>query len=218
MTSSGCEVLDEYPSRYIGYILNDKRLRAKIYDMDSLVKVVRQVFKSDQSLSEIIKDIDKKGIDLSVCLDTMFNTIDIQKLIETNTKQKETEIKQRVKRDKPSLRGRALSKEIQKRLKQSIGVSKAQVKKTKQVTIQDALRPITVKEYKRKRKVVKKYSKTKHRPLTKAEEMLINNNIRKRPSEVVQIYLKSGLRFRTAESVKKHYYRIKWKRAGKTIY
>jgi len=218
MTSSGCQILDQEPSRYIGYILNDKRLRAKIYDKESLTKIVRQVFKSDPSLNEIIKDIDKKGVDLSTCLDGMFNTIDIQKIIETNTKQKETEIKQRLKIQRPSLKGKSLKKEISKRLKQSIGVSKAQVTKTKQVTIQDALRPITVKEYKRKTKTVKRYSKTKHRGLTRAEEMLIKNNIRKRPSEVVQIYFKSGLRFRTAESVKKHYYRMKWKSAGKIVF
>lgn len=218
MTSSGCEILDGEPSRYIGYILSDKRLRKNIYDMDSLKKVVRQIFKSDPSLNEIIKDIDKKGIDLSICLDGIFNTIDIQKMIETNIKQKKTEIKQRLKAQRPALKGKSLKKELQKRLKQSISGSKARIKKTKQITIQDAERPISVKEYRRKRKKVKSYSKTKHRGLTRAEEMLIKNNIRKRPSEVVQIYLKSGLRFRTAESVKKHYYRMKWKSQGKTIF
>jgi len=215
---SGCEIINSQPNRYIGYILNDKRLRAKIFDKESLTKVVRQIFKSDPSLNEIVKDIDARGDDLTTCLDGIFNTIDIQKVIETNTKQKKTEIKQRLKTQRPALKGKKLRKEIQKRFKQSVGVSKAKIEKVKQVTIQDALRPISVKEYRRKRKKVKSYSKTKHRGLTRAEEMLIKNNIRKRPSEVVQIYLKSGLRFRTAESVKKHYYRMKWKSQGKTIF
>lgn len=220
MASSPCEILKQESERFIDYILSDPYIRQRVFDKESLVLAVRKSFKSDSALANIVSSIDSSGDDLSFCLDELFNTSDIQKLIENNKKQKETEIKQKLKRQRPRLKGKKLSKEIQRRLKQSIGGTKSSIKrkKPKQITIQEATKPVRVDSYKRDKKTVKKYRRTKARDLTKAEEMLIKNNLKKKPSKVVEIYYRSGLKFRSEESIRKHYYRIKWKKQGKTVY
>ena len=209
MVSSACDVLLREPERFVGYILSDPKVRNKIVDEDSVVQAVRTSFKSDPTLANMVQEIDRKGDDLKNCLAGVLSSPEIQKLIQGNVKNREKQIKAKLRKAQPSLKGKALTKEVNKRLKQSISGSKAQVKKLKQVTIAQSLKPVRVKGYTRQGKPVTAYRKTKSRALTKAEEMLIRNNLSKKPSEVVDIYLKSGLTFRTPESVRKHYFRMK---------
>jgi len=209
MVESACDVLLSEPERFTGYLLSDPEVRKKVYDKKSLIEVVRRVFRSDPTLNNIIKSIDSSADDLGMCLDNVFQSQEIQRIVQTNIKQKKTELTRRVKRQRPALKGKALQKEIDRRLKISISTTKTQTKRVKQVTIKDALQPVRVGAYQRQGKTVKGYRRSKSRELTKAEKLLIKNNLNKTPNEVVQIYLKSGLTFRSTESIRKHYYRMK---------
>lgn len=210
MVSSACDVLLTEPDRFTGYLLSDPEIRKKVYNKKTLEEVARRVFKSDPTLNNIIRQIDSSGDDLKMCLDGVFQSPEIQKIVQDNIKQKKTELRRRIKKQRPSLKGKKLQKELDRRLKISIATTEQQTKKVKQVTIADALQPVRVKSYTRQGKAVKGYRRTKSRELTTAEQTLIRNNKRigKTPSEVVQIYLKSGLKFRSPESIRKHYYRI----------
>ena len=151
---SSCEILQSDPERFVNYILNDRRMRNQIYDEDSFEKVARKVLKSDDSLNNIIKDIDSRGEDLSYCLDGAYTSPEIQRIVSGNIKNKRKELSKRIRALKPKLKGAKLRAEIDKRLKQSIGISKHQIVKTKQVTIMESLKNVKIDKYKRTGKVV----------------------------------------------------------------
>jgi hypothetical protein len=81
------------------------------------------------------------------------------------------------------------------------------------VTINQALRPVEVSDYVRQGQTVKGVSRTKPRQLSSQERMLIENFARKGKgaSKTIKEYYASGLSYRSPESIKKHYLRIKKK-------
>jgi len=211
MVSSGCLVLEDEPQRFIDYILADPRMREKIVDERSFVAVLDKVLKSDSSLTNIPTEITKQGESLEICGKNIFNDQSIQSIVKRNKGKKRKEISKRVKIDHPTATRRQHIKETTRRLNIFITGTVNKVTQTKQVTINQALRPVKVKEYKRGGQSVEGYTKTKYKTLTQQEKMLMENAIRKgkKPSEVQQDYLQAGLGFRSPTSIKRHYYRLK---------
>lgn len=209
--TSACEILDQEPERFLDYILADANLRKQIVDDKSFEEVLRRVLESDPTLKNIVNVIDGVGESLEVCGRNILLDNNIQELIRRNTVNRRARIRRKVKKQHPSYTRGQLTKEINKRLKISISGAKHKVKQTKQVTISKSLQPVRVGSYDRKGKVIGAYRKTTHRKLTRAEKMLIKNNIKLPPSEVVKKYYDSGLTFRSETSIKRHYYRMKRK-------
>jgi len=209
--TSACEVLDQEPERFLDYIFSDPRLRKQIVDDDSFEAVLRKVLENDPTLKNIVTTIDGAGENLVICGGNILQDQSIQNIIKRNKVNRRARIRRKVKKQHPSYTRRQLTKEINKRLKISISGAKHKVKQTKQVTIGASLQPVRVKTYDRKGKVIGAYRKTSHRKLTRAEQMLIKNNLRLPPSQVVKKYYDSGLTFRSETSIKRHYYRMKRK-------
>lgn len=210
MVSSACDVLLAEPERFINYILVDKKLREKIIDKKSFINVLEKVLNEDTILSNIVKEIKRRGESLEICAENIYNLKEIQTLIKENLKNKETEIKKRIKKEKPNITKSELLKEVNRRMSIYISTSKTNIKKIKQVTLTDALKPIKVKGYFRKGKKVSGYRKTKNKSLTTQERMLLENAIKKgkKPREVIKEYLQAGIGYRTKISLRKHYYRL----------
>lgn len=208
--TSACEVLSQQPDRFLDYVLGNVKLRRQIVDDESFAEVLRRVLNSDPSLKNIVTEIDGAGERLEICGKDIFNDPNIQSILQNNIKNRRTRIRKRVKAQYPSYTRTELTKEINRRLKISVSGTKHKVKRTKQITIQQSLHPINVKYRTSGGKVVK-YSRTKPRKLTKPERLLIKSNIKLPPSEVVKKYYESGLPFRSEESIKNYYRRMKKK-------
>lgn len=209
MVSSACEVLSEDPKRFISYIFADPLLRKSIVDEKSFVKALRTVLKSDPSLKEIINHIDLKKEKLEVCGKDIFDSSEVQGIIQENVKRKRRSIQTKVRKQHPTWTRKQKKAEVDRRLKISVAVTK--VPKPTQVTIGEALKPVKVKEYTRKGRRVSGHSKTKSRDLTDVERRLIRSNINKPVKKVTEIYYGTGQEYRSPESIKKHYFRIKKK-------
>lgn len=211
MVSSACEVLQNEPHRFVDYIFADQKLREKIVDNKSFVAVLEKVLKSDTSLANIPTEINKQGESLELCGQDIFNEPAIQQIIKRNVSKKRRELSKRVKNEKPTWTRTQRTKETTRRLNIFIGGSEQKVQQTKQVTLSEAMHPIKVDKYKRGTKTVSGYRKTKYKSLTMQEQMLLENGIKKgkKPSEIVNDYLQAGLGYRTATSIKRHFYRIK---------
>ena len=211
MVSSACDTLLGEPDRFIDYIVSDSRLRSKIYDDESFIKALEASLRSDPTLKNIADTIRSEKESFEICGASILKDRRIQNIIEGNIDKKTKDIKKKIRRDKPQLKGRAFNREVNRRLKISIGVSKK--KKLKQISIEEATRPVRVTLYERAGKEIGKHRRTAPRTLTKQETMLIRNAVRKKkmPNQVINDYYNSGLKFRTRESIRKHYYRIKRK-------
>ena len=211
--SSACEVLLEDPERYLNYVLNDPNVRNEITDEATFTKAVRKVFNADASLKNLVGEIDKKGENLEICVGNIFNSKAVQEIVKKNVGVRRTMLRKRVKKQRPSLRGKALSKEISRRLKISLSRTQGRVDKIpeQQITIIQSLKSVKVDSYIRDGQVVKAYNRTKSRDLTLPERMLIENNIDKTVEEVQTKYYAQGFVFRSPTSIKRHYYRIKSK-------
>lgn len=209
--TSACEVLSQQPERFINYVISDNKLRSQIVDEDSFGAVLEKALKSDKSLENIAHTIKNNGESFSVCGIEIYNDEIIQDIKNENISKRRKRIRKRVKVERPELSGRKLKKEIQRRLNISIGGQASKVKKTKQITIQEATKPVTVSSYTRDGTRVEEHIKSKYRSLNKQEEMLIKNQIKrgKKPKEVIKKYYDAGLDFRTETSIRSHYYRIR---------
>ncbi len=203
-------MIDE-PRRFAVYILADPRIRHSIYDKKSFILALKKILATDSSLKNILAEMKSKGETLSICGKDIFDSSDIQNLIRRNTKAKKKELRTRIKKQRPTLKGGALTREVNRRFKIAVGVSEAKVKKIKQVTLAQALRPVKIGDYIRTGKTVKGYSRAERRDLTKAEKMLIENNINKNPKDIIKIYYDSGLTFRSKTSLRRHIYRTRKK-------
>lgn len=215
MVSSACDVLLQEPTRFLDYILSDQKLREKIVDQKSFNEVMEKAFQSDPTLANIIATLKRSGESLEICGVNIYNDKSIQDVVNANVQKRQNEIEKRVKQQKPALRGRALQKEVDRRLKISIsGQAKKVQQTTRQVTIEQSLKPVNVKEYKRGSATVKNYRKSKYRKLNRQEKILIENAVKRglTPAETVKMFLESGLpEYRTKTSIKRHYYREKEK-------
>lgn len=213
MVTSACEILIDEPQRFLDYIFSDPNLRSQIVDKKSFIEALEKTLKSDPSLTNIAETIKKAGESFEVCGQNIFLQNSIQNLIKDNVDKRRDKIEKRVKKERPKLRGKKLEAEIERRLKISIATQSRKVKQTKQVTIDQALKPIKVGDYRRGGQTIKSYRKTKYRNLNTQEKMLIENAIKKNknPQEVVRLFRESGLPFRTKTSIKRHYYRQKKK-------
>lgn len=209
MVSSACEILASEPKRFINYLFSDPKLRKSIVDQKTFVKALRTVLQSDPSLKEIIKEIDLKKEKLEVCGKDIFDSGEIQGIIRENIGRKKRGLQRKVLKKYPTWTRTQRKKEVERRLKISVAVTK--VPEPKQVTIQEALRPVKVDNYTRKGKRVSGYKRTKARDLTDIERRLIRSNIGKPVKEVMKIYYGTGQEYRSPESIKKHYFRIKKK-------
>lgn len=211
MPTEYCDILLTEPDRFIDYILADSRARTKIVDIESFAKIFGQVLESDDQLIFLRKKLQQKGESLEMCGKNIFNHARIQRIVKGNVGLKEKQIRARVKKQKPKLKGKALEKEVQRRL--NISIKSTGRKKLKQITIDESLQPVRVDKYERKGVSIKSHRKTAHRPLTRQEKMLITNGIKKgkSASQVIQNYYDSGLKFRSKESIRKHYYRVERK-------
>lgn len=209
--SSACDVLLNEAQRFLDYILTDEKMRQKIVDKKSFNAVLEKVLKSDPTLRNIPIEIKNKGEDIDICGQNIYNEPAIQSIIKRNIGKKKQEISKKVKQDRPTATRTQRIKETLRRLHIFIGGSEQKVRQTKQVSISEAMHPVRVKEYKRGTQTVSGYRKTKYKSLTMQEKMLLENGIRKgkKPSEVANDYLQAGLGYRTATSLKRHYYRIK---------
>lgn len=204
---SGCDILLGEPERFVDYILADKKLRTRLLDENMIIEASEQVMSKDPSLSNVLQDIKSKGDDLRSCLANVINDPNVQRLLEANKKKKEKVLRKRV-RQNPKYRTRTqVNKEVQRRLK--ISIARTKLLKKGKIDISTAKKQINVTPYKRGQQKISKFSKTKSRALTKVEERLIRNNIKKKPKDIVSLYLSSGLPYRTPTSIRKHYYRIK---------
>lgn len=206
--SSGCLELNQEPERFPPYIIYDKKARENVLDEDSFYKVFEKVLRSDPTLRNIVDEIKSTGNSFRDCAKAVFDTKDIQDLIKKNIQRKRAQVRKKLKQDRPKLRGKAYKKELERRVAIAIGVTK--VRPPKQITLPQVFKPIHVK-YTSKGKTVQ-YRKSKHRSLSSSEKMLIKNNIRKNPREIIQIYRDAGLKYRTDESLRKHIWRIKSKK------
>lgn len=211
MVSSACEILSKEPTRFLGYIFSDPRVRKKIVDKKSFANALEQVLNSDSSLKNIVTEIKKHGEDIEMCGEDIFDMPDIQELIKRNRRNKLYSIRRLVKKQHPKWDRKALSKEAQRRLKISITASSRAVRQLKQVTITDATHPVKVKGYKRGAQTIHSHRKMKYRRLTAQEKMLIENAIikGKTPSQIRKDFISSGLPYRSNVSIKRHYQRIK---------
>lgn len=220
--SSGCEALQNEPERFAGYIIADKNLRSKIYNADSMSEVARKVFASDPSLKNIMADLDKHGKDVNQCLGKIFSSPEIQTIVKVNVKTKREGIKKKVKKGMPELKGWDLRREIDKRLKRSIGATTRSIKKEKQVTIDQATKPVKVENYERRGEEVTGYRRAKASPFSTREKVFLRNRLGKPAQQVIQEYQKQGIAqgfsVRSKESVRKQYYRLKWKSESKPLY
>lgn len=209
---SACDVLTNNPNRFAVYILSNIKIRDSIYDKKSFLIALRKILKTDSSMRNILDGLKDAKDTLDACSDAIFKTKTIQNLIRRNSKTKKKELRKRVKKEHPTWKRGRVTKEVNRRFKISIGVTEAKIQKTKQVSIARALRPVEVKGYTRKGKKVKKYYRSKRRPLTKAEEMLIKNNLKKKPADIIKLYYDSGLTFRSKTSIRRHIYRMRKKK------
>lgn len=207
MASSGCAVLKDESERFVGYILADPRNRKRILDEDSFATVLEQSLRADPSLRNLVDDI-KKRDSIKSCGKKIFEQPEIQRLLKENVVSKKKEISERTKRDRPDLSGNALKKEIQRRIKISFKLTG--VKKLKQVSIDESLKPIKIRYFDERFNKTVQYRRSESRNLTIQERKLIVNGIRKgkKPAQIIQDYYSAGLKFRTQTSIRKHYYRL----------
>ena len=206
--TSACEVLNDEPERFVSYILADPNLRSKIVDKKSFGIALDKALRSDSSLKNIAETIHKAGEDIEVCGGAIFDNPEIQNIIEKNSKTRLRFFRKRVREQHPHYGRRRVNKEAHRRLKISIGIQRSSLlRSTRQVTIDEALRPIKIKYVSKGKKI--EYSKAKPRKLTMAQEMLITNNIHKSVKDVVKLYYDAGLSFRSATSIKRHYQNIR---------
>lgn len=209
--SSACEVLQDEPDRFLDFMLSNRKLRTQIYDEQSFEQALTKTLLSDPSLSEIVSQIKGSGESVGICGQIIFNSDTIQNMIKNNLKSKKDEIKKRISKQKPSLKGKQLKKEIDRRLNISIGVSKSISIKSKQLSINDAVRPIKVSQYQRQGQLVKKSTRRKPRALLREEKDFFINSIKsgKLPSQTYNEYFNAGFQFRSKPSIRTYYYRIK---------
>jgi len=203
---SGCNILLEEPERFGDYLLADKRFRDNIFSEESVVDAMENLLRTDPSLRNIIDDIRKSGDDIHDCLSGVLQSRTVLGLIERNVKKKKKEIRQRVKDSGKYTTRTSINKEVERRLKISLSRIKFNVKKP---DISLGQKQVRVGKYTRQGTLVDRYSKTKSRPLSAIEERLIKSNLKKPVKEVIDIYMSSGLPFRTPTSIRRHYYRMK---------
>jgi hypothetical protein len=211
MAGSGCEILRSEPDRFINYLFADPKLRKQIVDKKSFGVALEKALMSDTSLANIVEDIRKINGSFEVCGELIFEKKEIQDLIDSNIKFKTKEFRERIKKQHPRWKRARVKKELERRINIFIGTQSSKIKQSKQITIQEATRPVKVTEYTRAGKEIKKYSKTAYRKLTKQERDLISNAVKrgKSPKDTAQRYFDAGFEFRTETSIKRHYYRIK---------
>jgi len=209
--SSACEDLQQESGRFTIYVFADTRLKNSVHDKDSFVKAISTAFNSDPTMRNLLDDIKRKGDNPDDCLEDIFQTKEIQDLVAKNRKGKEKEMRARVRTEHPALRGKGFTKEVMRRVNISFGVQKARQSQLKQVTIDDALKPIHVRFTNKQGKVVT-YRKSVYKPLSTQEENLIVNNLKrgKTPTQVIDIYQQT-MSFRSKTSIKRHYWRLKKK-------
>lgn len=209
MVSSACEVLKNEPERFVDYILSNPSVRSKIVDETSFGNALESSLKSDPTLSNLVAEMKRKGEKIEMCGKGIYDMPSIQKIVQGNVAKKKTQLRRKLKREQPKLKGKAFNQELEKRLNRS--VKRTGRRKLKQVTISDALKPIKVKKYFRDGKEVARYRKTSIRKLTREEKILISNAVKKNKSvsKTIQDYYDSGFRFRSDESIRKHYYRMR---------
>lgn len=209
--TSACDVLLNEPTRFLDYILTDAKMREKIVDKKSFVAVLDKVLRADPTLNNIPVEISRKGESLEICGQNIFDEPAIQDIIKRNVTKKKREFSKKVSKQNPTWTRKQKLKETNRRLSIFITGTEQKVKQTKQVTLSEAMHPIRVKEYKRGTQSVSGYRKTKYKSLTMQEQMLLENGIKKgkKPTEIVRDYLQAGLGYRTATSIKRHFYRLK---------
>lgn len=211
--SSACDEFIDEPERFVIYLLADKRVLKSIVDEKTFIIALEKALASDSSLGNIVSQIKSKGESLSDCFKPVFDTKEVQDIINRNLKDRKKDIRKRVKKQRPSLKGKALNKEIDRRLKISIGITRKRLPDLVKVDIKQSFKEIKVQGYTTKTGVtVKDYKKTKPKRLTKPQEQLIINNIKKGKSikEITEIYQRT-MDFRTNESIKKHIIRTRKK-------
>lgn len=202
--------MDE-PRRFIDYIFADPKLRKQIIDNKSFAEALEKALRSDPTLVNIVDTIKGSGETMEVCGDNIFNLKEITDLVKSNLKSKTKEFRQRIKTQHPTWKRGQVRKELDRRVKIYVATQSRKVAQTKQVTIQEATQPVRVGSYQRAGKTITAHRKTKYRPLSKQEKMLITNSIKKgkTPTETAKGYYDAGLTFRTETSIKRHYYRMK---------
>lgn len=212
MVSSACDVLLTEPDRFIDYIVSNPKLRKQIVNEETFGEALEVALKSDPTLAYIPEQIKKKGESFSDCGKNIFNMSSIKKLVNQNISSRRTEMKRRVRKQKPNLSKNAFNKEVERRLRISIGQTKP--KRLKQITIDEATKPVRVKSYVRNGIKVKGKRRTKPRPLVEAEKRWMLKWINKGllPQQIIDKYYLSGYDFRTKESIRKYYYRLKNKK------
>lgn len=205
---SACDVLRDNPRRFIDYVMSNQKVRNDIVDEESMRTALETVLKSDPSLTNILKGLAKDGDSLEKCSVKITQHEDIKSLTNRNIRSRRKEIRKRVRRDRPALKGKEFRKEVKRRLNISIGVRKSKVK-TIQLTIDQAKKPVKIRSYSRRGKTVKRYSRSESRDFTKAETDLLKNNIHKTPSVIIKKYYDAGLTFRTKTSLRRKIYRLR---------
>lgn len=213
MVTSACEVLETESRRFLDYVLVNPKLRQNIVDKETFFDALEKALRSDPSLSNIVDTIKGHGESLEMCGGGVYEQPAVQDLLKRNSKNKKASIRRKVKIDHPMLKGKELTKEVDRRYKIFASTSKQKIKQVRQVSIDEAMKPLRVGSYERQGKVVQNYRKQKAKSLTMQERMLIENNIKKgrTPTETFYEYTQSGLGSRTQISIKRHYYRIKQK-------
>lgn len=191
------------------YILNSQKLRSSVYNEQSFTEVVKQVFASDPSLSNMLSQMGRSGDDVTGCLSNIYNSSSIQSLIRRNISTKTQELRQRVKSQHPYYDASAVRKEVARRLKISVGIRETSVKRVKQVTIAEAVKPVGVGGYTKGSKTIGRYRRSAPRPLTLKEKMFIENRLVMTPKELVKEYYDSGLKFRSESSIKTYQSRLR---------
>jgi hypothetical protein len=213
MMSSACDILSEESRRFVDYVLVNPKLRNNIVDKATFFDALEKALRSDPSLVNIADTIRKSGESFEVCGSGIYDQPAIQDLLKRNSRSKKADIRKKVKADHPTLKGRELTKEVDRRYKIFASTSQQKIKQVRQVSLDEALKPLKVGSYERQGKFVQNYRKQKAKSLTMQERMLIENAIKKGtpPSQVYRDYVQSGLGYRTQISIKRHYYRIKQK-------
>lgn len=211
MASSACDDLQQEAGRFTIYVFADNRLKNSVHDKDSFVKAISTAFNSDPTMRNLLDDIKRKGDNPDICLEEIFQTKEIQDLVAKNRQNTEKEMRKRVRKDHPAYKGKKFTNEVNRRVNISFGVMKARQSQLKQVTIEDALKPIHVQFTNKQGKVIT-YRKAVYKPLSTQEENLIVNNIKrgKTPTQVIDIYQQT-MSFRSKTSIKRHYWRLKKK-------
>jgi hypothetical protein len=211
MTTSACDELIAEPERFVEYVFSDPRLKDKIFDDESFLIALKKAFKSDASLSEMVREIESKGESFDDCAKGVLGNSEIQRFIGKRRAKRRRLFRKRVKAQRPSITRKELTKEINRRIKISESLRKRNFRKlpARQVSIKESLQTVTVKRKVAGRIVVSKRQKS--RPLSKAEEDLIKNNIKKSPSEIIRRHRANGFGYRSASSITSHYYRLKKK-------